>query len=96
MQVVAPGWFVFQIGNTPIALGLLGLAQSIPIFTLSLVGGILADRFPRLKLLLVTQSTAMLLAIALSLLATLGKPPLWSLLLIAAFVAHAIALIESW
>src|SRR2546422_282786 len=92
MQIVALGWFVFQISNTPIALGLLGLTQSIPIFTLSLVGGILADRFPRLKLLLVTQSTAMILAIALALLATLGKPPLWSLLLIAALASTVTAI----
>ncbi len=92
MQVVALGWFVLQITNSPLALGLLGLAQSIPLFALSLVGGMLADRFPRLKLLLVTQSTAMLLALVLAVLASMGKPPLWSLLLVATLIAAVTAI----
>lgn len=91
-QIVALGWLVLQINGSPLALGLLGLAQSLPLFTLSLVGGVLADRFPRLKLLLITQSLAMLLAFALALLAATGKPPLWSLLLIAALAAGVTAI----
>ncbi len=86
-QIVAIGWFVLQITGTPLALGFLGLAQSIPLFALSLVGGVLADRFPRLQILLVTQSAALVLALALAWLAWLGKPPLWSLLLVAALAA---------
>jgi MFS family permease len=52
-----------------------------------MVGGVLADRFPRRSLLLVTQSTAMVLACILALLAWSGKPPLWSLLLVAALAS---------
>src|SRR5712691_567659 len=44
IQIVALGWFILQINGSPLALGLLGLAQSVPLFTLSLVGGMLADR----------------------------------------------------
>ncbi|HAE84213.1 MAG TPA: MFS transporter, partial [Ktedonobacter sp.] len=81
MQIVALGWFILQINNgSTIALGLLGLAQSLPVFALSLVGGMLADRFPRFKLLIVTQGIAMVLALVLALLSAQGKPPLWSLL----------------
>lgn len=87
MQVVALGWFILQLNGSPIALGWLGLAQFLPIAVLSLVGGVLADRFPRRSLLLVTQSAAMLLACILALLAWSGKPPLWSLLLIAALAS---------
>lgn len=94
MQIVALGWFVLQITDEPLALGLLGLIQSIPIFTLSLVGGIVADRYPRLKLLLVTQSAAMVLAVVLTLLAAMGRPPLWSVLLVAA-VAAAVTAIDN-
>jgi MFS family permease len=86
-QVVAIGWFVLQITGTPLALGFLGLAQSVPLFALSLVGGVLADRFPRLQILFVTQSAALVLALVLAWLASLGKPPLWSLLLVAALAA---------
>ena len=87
MQVVALGWFILQLYGSPIALGWLGAAQFLPIVALSLVGGVLADRFPRRSLLLVTQSSAMLLACLLALLAWSGKPPLWSLLLIAALAS---------
>lgn len=92
MQVVALGWFILQLTSSPIALGLLGLAQFLPILLFSLVGGILADRFLRLHLLLVTQSVAMVLAFSLTIVASMGKPPLWSLLLIAALSAAVTAI----
>lgn len=93
MQIVALGWFILQINNgSTIALGLLGLAQSIPVFALSLVGGVLADRFPRYKLLIVTQGIAMVLALVLALLSAQGKPPLWSLLLVASMAASVTAI----
>jgi len=93
MQIVALGWFILQINNgSTIALGLLGLAQSLPVFALSLVGGMLADRFPRFKLLIVTQGIAMVLALVLALLSAQGKPPLWSLLLVAIMAASVTAI----
>ena len=92
MQVVALGWFILQLTGSPIALGLPGLAQFLPILLFSLVGGILADRFLRLHLLLVTQSAAMVLAFSLTILASMSKPPLWSLLLIAALSAAVTAI----
>ncbi len=92
MQVVALGWFILQLTGSPIALGLLGLTQFLPVLLLSLAGGILADRFLRLHLLMVTQSTAMALAFILTILALMGKPPLWSLLLIAALSAAVTAI----
>ena len=92
MQVVALGWFILQLTGSPIALGLLGLAQFLPILLFSLVGGILADRFLRLHLLLVTQSAAMVLAFSLTILASMSKPPLWSLLLIAVLSAAVTAI----
>ena len=91
MQTVALGWFIVQISASPVALGLLGLAQFFPLFGLSLVGGAFADRFPRLKLLIVTQSAAMALACVLAALAWTGKPPLWSLLLVAALASAVTA-----
>jgi MFS family permease len=92
MQVVALGWFILQLTGSPIALGLLGLTQFLPILMLSLAGGMLADRFLRLHLLMVTQSAAMILAFSLTILAFMSKPPLWSLLLIAALSAAVTAI----
>jgi MFS family permease len=92
MQVVALGWFILQINSSPLALGLLGLAQSVPFFMFSLPGGMLADRFTRLNVLIVTQTALMVLAIALALLVLIGKPPLWSLLLVATLAAMVTAI----
>lgn len=92
MQVVALGWFIAQTSASPVALGLLGLAQFVPLFALSLPGGTLADRFQRLHLLIVTQSAAMILACVLAALAWSGNPPLWSLLLVAALAASVTAI----
>ncbi|MEO8970310.1 MAG: MFS transporter [Ktedonobacteraceae bacterium] len=92
MQIVALSWFVLQLTGNPLIIGLLGLAQSLPILALSLIGGMLADRFPRLQLLIVTQSSAMLLALSLAVLAAIGKPPIWCLLLVAALAATLTAI----
>lgn len=92
MQVVALGWFVLQLTGSSLALGLLGLAQFLPVLLLSLAGGILADRFLRLHLLMVTQGSAMILAVVFTLLALMGRPPLWSLLLVAALSATVTAI----
>lgn len=92
MQIVTLGWFILQINGSPFALGLLGLAQSLPLFAFSLLGGVFADRFLRVRLLIVTQSAAMLLAFALFLLSLQGKPPIWSVLLIAALAASVTAI----
>jgi MFS family permease len=71
MQNVALGWLVLQLTNSPFWLGLVGFAQQIPALAFSLLGGVMADRASRRRLLLITQSTMMLLAVALAVLASL-------------------------
>jgi len=51
MQSVAVGWQIYQITRSPLALGLVGLAQFLPGILLFLVSGHAADRFPRRKIL---------------------------------------------
>jgi MFS family permease len=68
MQSVAQGWLVLQLTNSAFWLGLMGFASSLPSLIFSLMGGVLADRFNRRKLLFVTQSIMMASALALGLL----------------------------
>lgn len=68
MQNVAQGWLVLQLTNSPLWLGMVGFAQQVPALLFSLLGGVLADRAGRRKMLLATQATMMLLALALGLL----------------------------
>ncbi len=72
MQVVAQSWLVLELSNSALALGLLTALQFLPILTLSVFGGVLADRLPRRTLLLVTQPAAMVLAVTLGVLTQTG------------------------
>ncbi len=68
MQSVAQGWLVLQLTNSAFWLGLVGFAASLPSLVFSLMGGVLADRFNRRKLLFVTQSVMMVSALAIGVL----------------------------
>jgi len=68
MQSVAQGWLVLQLTNSPLWLGLVGFASSLPSLVFSLMGGVWADRFNRRKLLFFTQSMMMVSALAIGLL----------------------------
>ena len=84
MQRLAQAWLVLDVTDSPLALGTVTALQFLPILALSLVGGVLADRFPKRGFLLVTQSLQMLQALALGLLAVGGWVQLWHLYVFAA------------
>jgi MFS family permease len=68
MQVVALGYLVYQRTGSTTAVAVVAAADGIPSVILSLAGGVLADRLPRRRILLVTQSMLGLSAGALALL----------------------------
>jgi len=55
VQSVAIGWQIYDIERTPLALGLVGLCQFVPMFLLTLPAGELADRVNPRRLLAATQ-----------------------------------------
>jgi len=67
MQNVAMGWLVLQLAtdNPAFWLGVVGFASSAPMLAFSLLGGVIADRIDRRKLMLVTQSAMMIFAFIL-------------------------------
>jgi MFS family permease len=77
ISTVAVAWQVYEITNSPFQLGLTGLFRALPVMILSLPGGVLADRMDRRKLLIITQSLAALLALALGLLTSTGEIRVW-------------------
>ncbi len=81
MQNVANGWIVLQLTNSPLWLGLLGLSFALPMIFLPLVGGVVADRVNRVKLLYFTQTGSMLIAFALAALTWLNLINIWHVLL---------------
>lgn len=71
IQSVALGWFVFQVTNSEFSLGLVNFTSSLPTFFLALVGGVIADKYERRSLLILSQIILMVLAFALGLLVSL-------------------------
>jgi MFS family permease len=68
IQTVAQSWLVFQLTNSAFLLGVVGFLGSIPIFVLSLFGGVLADRVNKRNILIFTQAAFMLSAFLLAIL----------------------------
>jgi MFS family permease len=66
MLVVAIGWQTYELTDSALALGLIGLVQFTPQFLLTLPAGQLADRFDRRRIALVSQTVQLAIAVALA------------------------------
>lgn len=86
MQTLAQSWLVLQLTDSPFLLGLVGALQFAPVLVLGLFAGVLADKLPKRRLLLTTQSLALLQAAALGLLTWSGLVRIEHILLLAALL----------
>jgi len=66
MQQVAQAWLVLTLTNSAFYVGLVSALASLPVLVFSLYAGALADRMSKLKLIILTQTAAMLLAFLLA------------------------------
>jgi MFS family permease len=66
MQSTAQGYLIYQITHSPAYLGLVGFAGGVPSLLFTLYGGVVADRLPRRTLLVITQTSMMVLAFILA------------------------------
>ena len=66
MQKLAQSWLVFELTNSALCLAIDAFLGEIPIFLFSLIGGVVADRMDRRKLLLISQFIQMTCAITLA------------------------------
>lgn len=65
MQTVAEGWLVYQMTNSPLALGFVRFLHTIPVTLLTLLGGAVADRVDKRSICVSTQTVSMLMAFLL-------------------------------
>lgn len=86
MQRTALIWLVYTMTDSPFLVGLVGVALFLPMLLFSLFAGAVVDRFPKRKILIVTQSLLMLQAFALAMLAFFNSEQYWQLLLLCAFL----------
>jgi MFS family permease len=66
MQSTAQGYLIYQLTHSPAYLGLVGFVGGVPTLLFTLFGGVIADRLPRRRLLVITQSAMMILAFILA------------------------------
>src|SRR5580692_2750543 len=81
MQEVAQNWLVLTLTNSPFLLGVDAFLGDIPIFLFSLVGGVIADRMDRRKLLMISQIIQMVSALTLAALIATHRIQVWHILL---------------
>lgn len=91
MQVVGQSLLVLELGDgSPVALGTVSLAQAVAFLAFSLIGGSVVDRYPKRRVLFVTQSLLMGLAAAMAVLTATGAATL-PLVVSMAFVSGVVA-----
>src|SRR5258708_12396994 len=87
MQSVAHSWLVYRLTGSAVLLGLVGFSNQIPVFLLAPWGGVVADRMNRRRILLATQTIAMILAFVLSALTLFHRVQVSHLFVLSAFLA---------
>jgi MFS family permease len=86
MQNVAQAWLVYRLTGSSVLLGAIGFSSQFPVFLLSPAGGIVADRFQRRRVVVATQTSAMLLAFALAALTLSGTVRVWHIFVLSALL----------
>src|SRR2546426_6690327 len=80
MQSMVQAWLILEITNSPFMLGLDAFLANIPIMLFSLLGGVVADRMDRRRLLLASQWTQLTCAFVLAFLVHEGIVRIWHIL----------------
>ena len=82
IQQVAVTWLVYRLTNSAFMLGIVGFSGQLPLFVIAPFAGVLADKSNRHKLLLYTQSLALLQALILSILVFTEAIQIWQLIVL--------------
>ncbi len=86
MQIIAQGWLVYQLTRSEFALGVVSFCSAIPVLFIAPFGGVVVDRVPKRTLLVITQSAAMFLALALAALVFTNTIQVWHIYILAVLI----------
>jgi MFS family permease len=92
MQMVGQVWLVAELSKEPFWTGVVGFCSGAPMLLLSLVGGTIADRFDRRKMLFLSQTVLMLVAAVLAYMTLSGKVSIFWIAVLALFTGTATAM----
>jgi MFS family permease len=84
MQTVAESWLVYRLTGSAALLGVAGFASQIPVFLLATIGGTVADHTNRHRIMVITQTTSMVLPLVLAALVFTGRVQVWHVFALAA------------
>ena len=91
MQIMAQGWLVYELTDSPLMLGTVGAARAVPMIVLPFFGGVIADRMDRIRVLWITQIAAALLGLALAILTASGQIEVWQIIVLAFLASIVLA-----
>ncbi len=86
MQQMAMSWLVYRLSNSALLLGVVGFSSQIPAFFATPFAGILADRYNRRRMLMATQTLAMIQALILSVLVLSQRIQIWHIVILSLFL----------
>jgi MFS family permease len=86
MQNIAQAWLVYRITGSSFLLGAVGFAGQFPVFLVAPLGGIVADRHNRHRVVIGTQIASMILALILAVLTLAGVVRVWEIFVLAALL----------
>jgi len=86
MQNIAQAWLVYQLSKSSFLLGLVGFVGQFPVFLLAPVGGHVADRWSRHRIVVGTQAAMMLQAFAMAAITFSGVVQVWHVIVLAALL----------
>ncbi|MBI3953703.1 MAG: MFS transporter [Chloroflexi bacterium] len=81
MDMLARGWLVYDLTGSGVRLGLVSLGMGLPMLVVAPVAGVLADRFPKRNLIILSQTLAALMTLALALLIATHAVRFWHVML---------------
>jgi MFS family permease len=79
MQFLARGWLVYEMTSSPFALGIVSAGFGLPLVTLSLFGGVVADRLPKRRVIMLSQTIMGITTLAIGVLIWTDTIQLWHL-----------------
>ena len=86
IQMVAVTWLVYKMTNSAFILGIVGFSGQLPLFIIAPFAGVIADRWDKKRMLLITQSLALLQALILAVLVFLNLITIWHLIVLSVFL----------
>ncbi|HWF91119.1 MAG TPA: MFS transporter [Terriglobales bacterium] len=86
MQTIAESWLVYRLTGSSLLLGAVGFSSQIPVFLVAPLGGIVADRYNRQRVVIGTQVCSMVLAGIYAALTLSGRIKIWEIFVLAALL----------